>query len=167
MKLYIVRHGQAELSAGQHIEEMDRQRALTTEGHREAQAAGQHLREALAGEIPFVVVSPYRRAQETAQEILPLLDLTWDAAITIDSITPRNSAKEALAALQAYENKSILVMIGHQPLISQLIAQLVWQKDEPSIAMGTAYVACLDVETLSVGGAELLWIKSPRLFGNA
>ena len=166
MKLYIVRHGQAELlTANDQSEASDRQRALTAEGRREAQAAGQHLKQVLSrDEIPKILVSPYRRAQETAQEIINLFGFPSDCLVTLDNITPKNSPKEALAALQPYEASDALIMISHQPLVSQLIGHLVWHKDEPSIAMGTAYIACLELEALANDAAELLWVKSPRAF---
>ncbi len=165
MKLYIVRHGQAELlTAGENTETRDSQRALTAEGKREAHAAGQHLKQDLAGAIPKILVSPYRRAQETAEEIVNVLGFSPSSFLTIDGVTPRHSPAEALAALHPYDASTSLILISHQPLISQLISQLVWHKDNPSIAMGTAYVACLELDVFSSGTAELLWVKSPRAF---
>lgn len=165
MKLYIVRHGQAELlNAGENADLQDRQRALTAEGWREAHAAGQHLKQALAGATPKIIVSPYRRAQETAQEIASVLDYDSEHLITLEPITPKHTPQEAMLALRAYENEASLVLISHQPLVSQLISYLVWHKDEPSIAMGTAYVACLDLDVLASDTAQLLWVKSPRSF---
>ncbi len=162
MKLYIVRHGQAELLKANEGEAKDSERALTSEGQQEASVAGQQLKAALAGESVKILASPYRRAQQTAQEIISVLGLTSDVLVTLNSVTPQHSPQEALTALQPYENESAVVLISHQPLVSHLIAQLVWGRNEPAIAMGTAYVACLSLETLEFGLAELLWVHAPK-----
>ena len=93
--------------------EGDVDRHLTQRGVRQLQATRQWL-QTLGLTTPRVVASPFRRAQQSASV------LTSDFE-TISDITPDHRPDQAERALQEAFAQSDLIVVTHQPLLSQLI----------------------------------------------
>ena len=118
MKVWVLRHGEAQALAS-----TDRERPLTPLGLMQTQLVGQFL----AGQagIERVFVSPYLRAQQTCAEVLRSLGLT---AQTADWLTPDASpvqVVDALDHLQGEEQIWEVLLVSHQPLVSELVSLLV------------------------------------------
>lgn len=92
--MYLIRHGQSEFNAVFSVTRVDpgiRDPALTEEGVRQAQAAGEELRaRCIRGEadIRRLIASPYTRAIQTATYIADVLDVP----VTIDPIVRERAA---------------------------------------------------------------------------
>ncbi|MDP2560183.1 phosphohistidine phosphatase SixA [Psychrobium sp. 1_MG-2023] len=153
MKLYIMRHGQA-----QPIAQTDKQRSLTDTGREESINMAKWL--ALTeSQFDLTFVSPYHRAQET----FDLVSQEFEQAqqhLVLDELTPNSSPESCGDTLLAYcaqiKAKSALV-VSHLPLVGLLVADLCAGSMMPSFA--TASIACIEIDLDSWQG-ELLWHKS-------
>src|SRR5438876_11561809 len=109
MRLVLVRH--AEAAPG----DPDELRALTPEGHDQARKLGEQLR--ADGFVPEAVLSsPLLRARQTAA------DLGFGDPEALDTLAPGATADDVRAALQG--RGETVVVVGHQPDCSRIIAEL-------------------------------------------
>jgi len=111
-RLLLIRHAQAGNAP------LDVDRPLTEHGERQAAGIGQWLQD--AGVVPdHVVVSTARRARQT-----------WEAAgapgatPTIDPRIYDNTVDDLLAVLGEAPDVATMVVVGHNPSIGQLAADL-------------------------------------------
>lgn len=146
MRLLLLRHGQAEASAPS-----DAQRRLIPAGER---AVLQQRRWLVDTGIGAIYCSPYRRARDTAALIRAAvgdIEPIFDARLT-----PDEPVSAALDLLQAANQESLLV-VGHNPLLSQLAGTLIG--DPYAISLPTAGLVCLEADGWFPGSAQLLWQK--------
>jgi phosphohistidine phosphatase len=148
--LYLVRHATAEDRANG-LDHPDR--ALTDDGHREAALAARAL--AVMGIEPdLVVTSPYRRAVETARPIASVLD----APLVEDRrLEPGFTPAEFSALWDRHGEARSLIVVGHEPDLSELISYLTGAKVRlPKSGIGR-------VEATTVRGrCELNWLLRPK-----
>ncbi len=119
MEIYLLRHGIAEnAQAGM----QDADRALTAEGRDKLEAV---LRRARKAEVqpPLVLTSPLRRAVETAQLACRMLN---DRAELVESkaLEPESAPHAVWTEIRAHRHAGQLLLVGHEPLFSQLAAYL-------------------------------------------
>lgn len=122
MRLYVMRHGPAEDRAPSG---RDFDRALTPAGRAVVTRAAALLAERHAGRpgpAPRVVVSPLRRAQETAALVAAHLGAPEPA--THDELGADFGVPEALVASLRAEGADAL-LVGHQPFMEMLVRRLV------------------------------------------
>ena len=156
MKLFIVRHGEAEP-----VVRTDAERALTRRGRHDAQALGKLL---AAGQVQWdaIIVSPYLRAQQTLEMLLQSFPV--HPPVTVNhTITPDNAVAEAFAALEGFSGQQTILMVSHMPLVSALVASLVSGSPHDALhyPMPTASFAELDVSAWHPGGAGLKRLICP------
>lgn len=156
MRLYIMRHGDAILQASS-----DAQRPLSPLGIRQCQSMIECFSECLPDAM---VVSPYLRAQQTANQVQEGLLKQFDRTCSIETlpgITPNNEPAQVLSTLAQYD-VACLLMVSHQRLVGSLVSLLVnGHMGEPA-PMTTAAIACVEAEILSPGMGVLNWIKTPQ-----
>ncbi|MET0379468.1 MAG: phosphohistidine phosphatase SixA [Spongiibacteraceae bacterium] len=160
MKLWILRHGEAEPR-----KTTDPERALTKHGHKEAQAAG-HCLAKHAGAGLVVLASPYRRAQQTAEAVLQELRRSATDLQTVPWCTPDEDPVAALDHL-AFREETELLVVSHMPFVSALAGLLVegdWRAGPP---MHTASLIELDVPIVAARMAQLLSLRHPPEFKKA
>lgn len=152
MRLWLLRHGEAEPQA-----ESDAARELTDHGRNEVlQAAAQ-----LAGRpLTAIVVSPYVRAQQTAELVRSALGFTGAMSI-VPWLTPDSDPREALKYLDERERAEVL-LVSHQPLIGALGGLLVHGHRQEPLPMRTASLAELEGDIPAAGLMELLALIHPR-----
>ena len=127
MRLYIVRHADAAPGSP------DELRTLTPEGHEQARALGQRLRD--EGVRPdAILTSPLLRARETAKD-LGLGDSEPD-----ERLAPGATADDVRTAV-AGRGETVIV-IGHQPDCGRAVAALTGGPEPPFPAAG---VVALDL----------------------
>lgn len=147
--LYVVRHGHAEMHAPS-----DPERPLSETGQAEAKKAAQLLK----GVHPdLILVSPYLRAQQTAKILIREANLATKIT-TEKQITPDDNPVK-VAELLAEQSAGTLVVVSHNPLVSALVSWLVEGHFQGHYAMGTASVACIELEVISPGQGHLKWLK--------
>lgn len=124
MRLVLMRHGEAE-----NLVTQDAERALTPHGRAQAAATAALLRETLAAaNPPYLLCSPYRRAQETAAI---MAQACGPLPVHIEpALTPDTNVRLALQTLVGRadslpddENATLLV-VSHMPLLALLAAWL-------------------------------------------
>jgi phosphohistidine phosphatase len=111
--LWLLRHGDAE----PHGAAPDFERQLTARGAREAQAAGRLL--ALLGVKPdLVFTSPRVRARDTAAIACKAMDVT---PVVHEPLSDQFGAGEARELLAAAGGDDTLLLVGHEPDLSELV----------------------------------------------
>ncbi|WP_191603354.1 phosphohistidine phosphatase SixA [Marinomonas algicola] len=112
--LFVLRHGSAQSSDFQH----DNLRQLTPNGVDEILLTGKYFA-SLGVKLDAVYVSPYIRAQQTADHFLR--EIGQDIAIeTIDLITPSGRPLDVAIWLSNLKSKNVL-LVTHQPFAYQLV----------------------------------------------
>lgn len=119
MELYVLRHGEAEGSLGIRDEE----RALTPEGRRKLGAVLVRARAAGAG-ASLILSSPLRRAVETAELAGQILGARAPILKT-KALTPDGAPAEVWDEIRRHGDEGQLLLAGHEPLLSQVVAYLV------------------------------------------
>lgn len=129
MDLILWRHAEA-LEAREVADDLDR--ALTPKGERQAARMAAWLgRQLPAG--ARVLVSPARRAQQTAQA----LDRKFR---TLPALAPDGSVDDLLQAARWPEAREATLVVGHQPTLGLVAARLISGADAPwSVRKGAVW----------------------------
>jgi phosphohistidine phosphatase len=150
-QIWLLRHADAE----PHGTRPDHERRLTPRGKRQAIAAGI----ALAGmrvKFDAVLVSPRVRAQQTAE--LAAAQWSDDARQLLQTYDPLDSGFDASAALAAFAQvgaRNRLLLVGHEPDLSNVIG---------SLTGGAADLKKGGLAALALAGAraELILLLRPK-----
>ena len=148
MKLYIMRHGEAEYAAPS-----DELRLLSAHGQEQARRVAQQLRD-----IPFtgILASPYLRAQQTAR--LVQAEIEGPAITTSSCIVPEASP---MIAVDQLPDQGIWLLVAHMPLVARLTGLLMDGMETFGMSYSTAMVTELDMEMPGPGMAILQRTFSP------
>ncbi|EAR09423.1 SixA phosphatase family protein [Reinekea blandensis] len=146
MKLYLMRHGEAESFA-----RCDADRSLTQTGRAAVASKAQ-----LFPAIERLVVSPYLRALQTA-DLLVGEGMQVTHRVVDDRVTPDCPLEPVINEVIRSDVREQLI-VAHNPLLSYLVADLVGN-DARGIGLGTADVACLEADEWLPGCARLLWVR--------
>lgn len=164
MKIYLIRHGIAELRA---IEKNDPERILTSRGITKTQKVAQKL-STLKIKFDAIVSSPYIRAKETAI-ILQQAKLTTEI-IEHSALKPEGNILELISWLQNsdYPENSSIALVGHQPDLSNWTELLVWGQMQGKLILKKAGIIGLDLLDLSnpIGTSELFLLAGPKWITN-
>jgi len=138
MNLFIVRHGHSPM------QDSDHQRPLSELGLQQAQQAAGFIQQN-TDTIPYILCSDAVRTHQTAAQIA--------SAFGIDSCDARNEFYTAgvgiwCDAIEALSQHQSLVLVGHNPTISQLCGYLTGSND---IYFKPACVTHIRLEILSDG----------------
>ncbi|MFZ5960383.1 phosphohistidine phosphatase SixA [Pseudomonas sp. QL9] len=151
MKLWLLRHGQAEPQARR-----DADRQLTAHGRKEVlQSAGHLAGHALDG----ILASPYVRAQQTAELVREALGFAG-AVGTAPWLTPDDDPRDVLRFLDGRGEQNLL-LVSHQPLIGALGGLLVHGSRDEALPMGTASLAELEGDCPLAGLMNLVSLYHP------
>lgn len=151
MSLWLLRHGQAHAQAPR-----DDLRELTEHGRTQVRLSAEHLQ---GIELDLVLVSPYLRAQQSADELCTALGYAGPRKVA-DWLTPESSVSQALTELDAYEGHSLL-LVTHQPFVGELVGLLISGSRQLSLPMNTASLARLDGPCIAAGAMSLTDIFHP------
>ena len=155
MKLYLLRHANADTRAS-----TDDARPLSEKGIEQAKRVGRFCREkAIAPEV--ILSSPLTRARQTAEHFLSEHPLGEPeiAAFLASGMRPEN----ALVELKAYEKFESVLIVGHEPDFSVLVAHLIGLTDNANVAIRKASLTLLEVPALRAGAASLEFSLPCRL----
>jgi len=165
MQIFIMRHGQA---SGMAV--VDADRPLTEHGVDEVTLMANWLK-SLPFEFDKILVSPFKRAQQTANTVASILNNT--NATTLDFITPSGSARElhdyiddgvieweSLDSKNNIGNKTMqrVLIVSHMPLVSYLVAEFTHGQHCPIFQ--TAAIAEINYDEQSMTG-HLQQLVSP------
>ena len=149
MLLYILRHAEA----GANIIS-DYERRLTLHGHEQAKSMGHFCLEHQA--VPEIILtSPVVRAKQTAEEVVAvfkkgeLIEVPWMACGMDPNI--------ALEELPAYRKFESVMIVGHEPDLSCLMAMLLGLKNATSLDVKKASLTVIEVKRFFFGAGVLKW----------
>ncbi|HBX54683.1 phosphohistidine phosphatase SixA [Pseudomonas sp. UBA2684] len=152
MRLWLLRHGEAEPHA-----RSDAERVLTARGREDVRQAAVQLE---GRTLSAILASPYVRAQQTAALVRDALGFT--AGIhTVPWLTPDSDPREVLVQLDRYADGELL-LVTHQPLVGAVAGLLLHGHRQQPLPMQTASLAELDGEMIAAGGMNLLAVVHPR-----
>lgn len=169
MNLYLLRHGIA-VEPGTPGYARDADRPLTPKGERKLVKIAKAMR-TLELEFDRILFSPYLRARGTA--VLIAKELGQQKHLeSCEALTPSGSLRAVIEAIKALkpEPQNVL-LVGHEPGLSELAALLLSGETNLSITMKKAGLCSLTAESLRPGRcASLEWLLTPKqmvLIGDA
>jgi phosphohistidine phosphatase len=160
MNLYILRHGIA-VEHGAAGYKNDDERPLTGKGERRMWAIADAIKEM---EISFdsIFSSPLVRARQTAEIVAESLKCKKRLELT-DTLSPQHSAKPLIEHLQDQRAVDDILLVGHEPFLSQFISLLISGNPETSVLLKKGGFCKLSTEHLKHGKcATLEWLLTPK-----
>ncbi len=150
-QLWLLRHAEAE----PHGTRSDAERRLTVRGEAQSRTAGAALAR-LGADFEAVLFSPKTRARQTAELAAEQWDDAQRGRLRVHPpLAGRFSADEALAELAGVAADGRLLLVGHEPDLSGVIAELTGAR----VDMKKGGLAAVRLE--GVGG-ELVILLRPR-----
>jgi phosphohistidine phosphatase len=158
MLIYVLRHGIAE-PAGVNIPDADRK--LTLQGEKKLRAV---LRAAYGANVSpdVILTSPYRRAVETAEVAAKELGFEGEL-IETNALTPGSSPEEVWEDIRIHKQAEEVLISGHEPLLSQVIAYLL---GVPALLVDLkkGAIACIEIDELGAKPrGALCWLLTAKL----
>jgi len=157
MEIYILRHGIA-VDRGTPGYKKDSDRPLTNEGEEKMQQIAKAI---LAMDLKFdlILSSPYVRAQQTAQIVAAELD---EEVTLTEFLVPNGNALELIRELNDEKPQRVL-LVGHEPHLSELISVLVTGESDAAIELKKGGLCKLSTDRLAFGQcATLNWLLTPK-----
>jgi phosphohistidine phosphatase len=157
-ELYFVRHGLAE-ERGEAWPD-DTKRPLSGEGMSRMRKGARGLAR-FGVAIEVILTSPLVRARQTAEilagEIEPRPSL-----VNIDSLAPDGSYTAVVADLEKHARKTRIALVGHEPMIGELVARLIGSRHAIEFKKGS--ICRVDVDDLPPAGpGDLRWMLTPKM----
>lgn len=158
--LFVLRHGKSDWHAGA---SSDHERPLADRGVAAAELIGRFLSQ--RDQVPAKVISSTAvRARDTAN--LAMKAGEWKCAVSYTDSLYGASVAAVLEVLAAEDDAlPSILLVGHQPTWSELIASLT---GGTSVRLPTAALARIDFEVdrweeVDSGGGTLRWLVTPKL----
>ena len=164
MELYILRHGLAG-EFGDPSYPDDSQRPLTAEGKRKMLQAALGMK-ALGLKFDLAFSSPYLRARQTAEIVCRQLDLLEKLQIT-ENLEPGRDHRKLIAEINQNDLKNKRVLLtGHEPFLSGLIAYLISGSHSPLVEFKKGALCKLEAGELKYGRcAAVHWLLTSKQLG--
>lgn len=157
MELYILRHGIA-VERGTGGYKKDGDRPLTEEGEERMR----EIAEAMLGmglKFDLIFSSPYVRARRTAKIVGDALG--QDVTLT-DALLPDANPQDLIDEIND-ERRQRVLLVGHEPDLSQLISVLISGNANASLEFKKGGLAKLTTGKLTFGAcATLNWLLTPK-----
>lgn len=135
MKLYLVRHGEAEMIIDDNL------RKLTINGIKEVETVAFNLKEKKV-KVDSIFHSGKKRAEQTAEIISKNIETKNDIEF-LTGITPNDPVESII--LFVTQSKTDIMLVGHLPFMNIIAAQLTGlEYSDPNIQFPTATVLCLN-----------------------
>jgi phosphohistidine phosphatase len=151
MRLLVIRHSQAAPARSR----PDAERPLTSEGERRFRDAARGLAR-LVPSPDALLTSPVVRARQTAA----LAAAAWGLEPVVEDAVA-SGVDAILDLLHRYPRDASIVLIGHEPTVSGLVAQLTGMASTDGIAFEPGAAALLEIASLSAPNARLVWFLTP------
>jgi phosphohistidine phosphatase len=160
MKLYILRHAIAE-ERDENLYPDDSLRHLTEKGKKKMAKIAKHLCD-MGVQIDLILTSPYIRAYETARIVAKTFGIKKRKIVLTDHLTPSGFAKDLIAEINEKYLVDNLILVGHEPFLSDLIAVLVAGDPSMSVVMKKGGLCRLSIDNLVYDKcATLDWLLMP------
>jgi|GEM_PF-332852 len=151
MRLYFVRHGEAE-----DLAPSDHNRELTERGKERVAKAAQVMKR--LGIKPVTIYSsPRIRAKQTAEIIAEALEMEITIVEDVNFGFDTSAVKLLIKNLKSKEE---MMFVGHNPDMSQIVHKLTGA----SVSMKKGGMARIDVINAKARRGELVWLIAPKVF---
>ncbi|VFP85689.1 phosphohistidine phosphatase SixA [Candidatus Erwinia haradaeae] len=159
MKLFLMRHGEADLQTHN-----DFSRPLTACGYSESRAIANWLRTKNIN-IQQALVSPYLRAQQTLSVICEVFPLITNQINTLYELRPNGKSNQVLSYLRLLDNKitQSVIIISHLPFINALLTEIFLNENNRILTPSS--IVCIDLHFCSLLN-KLQWTISPAEIPN-
>lgn len=143
MDVYILRHGKAE----EHSVSVrgDAKRNLTEAGRKEMQCIAKAIKR-LDVRLDCIMSSPLLRARQTAEIALVYVKSKRKTVAIWSELKPESDVSSIMKKLSALKPASSVLLVGHEPVLSNLIGSLISQDGcDVSVILrkgGFAHVEC-------------------------
>jgi phosphohistidine phosphatase len=158
MLIYVLRHAIADDAKPG---ESDSARALTSEGRKKLSAVLD--RAGKAGVSPSIILtSPYVRARQTARMAAQAFERE-DSVIETSALVPSGSPELVWDEITEYRSEQQVMVVGHEPLLSELVKFLL---NSPALRIDMRKAALVAISLESLRGAPrgaLQWMLTPKL----
>jgi phosphohistidine phosphatase len=160
MNLFILRHGIA-VEHGAAGYENDDERPLTGKGERKMWLIAEAMK-ALEISFDLLFSSPLVRARQTAEIVADALKCRKRLELT-DTLAPQESTKPLIQFLREQGIADDLLLVGHEPFLSRLIALLTSGNSDASVLLKKGGFCKLSTQDLKHGKcATLEWLLTPK-----
>jgi phosphohistidine phosphatase len=160
MNLFLLRHGLA-VEREEFDFASDHLRPLTPKGKRQLNKISAAMR---VSELRFHVIlsSPLVRARQTAKIVAADLKLR-EQLVFADELKPGGDLKKLVSRILGLKKiPENILLVGHEPDLSELISLLVTGKVGTGFALKKGGLAKLEIENLRAGKcAALAWLLTP------
>ena len=166
LDLYLLRHGDAgkrmAVAAGGNTGDVP----LTIVGREEIAIIARSVK-ALNLRFSAIVTSPLKRAVQTAKIIAKVLAIENRISVWND-LVPEGNRSKLYNKLNQYTRDSSVLMIGHEPYLSNIMYDMIFQKNRVNqlgrISLKKAGLAKIRVISLTPNiSGELRWLLTPRI----
>lgn len=151
MRLYFVRHGEAE-----DLAPTDHSRELTERGKERIRKSAQVLRR-LDITPEFIYSSPRIRANQTAELIAEALNMDVTITEDVNFGFDWHNIKRLIANLKSRDE---VMFVGHNPDMSQIVHNLTGA----TVGMKKGGFARIDIVNPKAKKGELVWLIAPKVF---
>ena len=160
MELYILRHGEA----GKRIPSgsRDSERPLTVAGQEEVVEVARAL-DRLGVKFDFVATSPLKRARQTADAVAKVLKVKKGSVEEWGELKPEGRRADLYRKLSQFKPESSVLVVGHEPYLSTMVSEIVFDGGNGRIVMKKAGLAKITVASFhpKIKG-ELRWLLTPK-----
>lgn len=160
MEIYILRHSDAEDRGTKR----DSDRSLTERGTKKMKKIAKAMK---AMDLSFDVVlsSPYNRAKETAGIVGDTFECTSLIKLTPYLVPDANPSSLVKEINEDYAGKKNILLVGHEPFLSEFIAVLVSGRRDAWIKLRKGGVCKMTADRLHFGQcATLEWLMGSAQF---
>ncbi|MSP12264.1 MAG: phosphohistidine phosphatase SixA [Chloroflexi bacterium] len=160
MHLYFLRHGiAAERDSVTYPD--DDQRPLTKEGIKQLRKTLKRVHKQELIPAAVILSSPLLRARETAVWACKIL-APGLAPVIVEELAPGCTFPKLADILTPYQHNSDILLVGHEPDFSELVALLVGPGTRLTMKKGSIADVYVSGD-LSPGSATLEWLLPPRI----
>ena len=139
----------------------DRDRPLTPDGEAKFRRAARGIGR-VSGSIDTVLCSPLVRAWRTAEILTD--EAGWPEPLVFESLEPERSAADVAAALMPHRMRDTVALVGHEPLLGELVSFLLTGSDSGSaFPLKKGAVAAVDVDGDIPNGSSLRYLLTPKI----
>jgi phosphohistidine phosphatase len=160
VNIFLLRHGIAAEPGAPGIK-TDAERPLIPKGEQRLRAAAAAM-ETMGLSFDAIISSPFLRAKQTAEIVAKILKLERNLTFSSDLIpggNPQALIRQLNGLKPAPEN---ILLVGHEPHLSRLIALLVSGDTTATIEMKKGSLCKLETQELEYGHcATLKWLLTP------
>ncbi len=166
MDLYLLRHGDAgkgmAVAAGGNSGDVP----LTIVGREEIAIIARSVKD-LNLKFSAIITSPLKRAVQTAKIIAKVLAMEKRISIW-NELVPEGNRSKLYIILNQYTRESSVLMIGHEPYLSNMMYDMIFQKNRVNqlgrINLKKAGLAKIRIISLTPNiSGELRWLLTPRI----